>query len=152
MHFEDQLAAEKKCGHLGGKVLIPTGQHIRTLNAARLAADVMRVTTLIVARPDAASAQLITSEIDERDLPIPDRGVDGGDARDEPAHRVGRAAAPNGKLVVHGEPGGIGPRCERVVAAGGGRIPPCSPPERQAEPDTSAKLVHPRLASSPEGD
>ncbi|MAF94594.1 MAG: isocitrate lyase [Rhodospirillaceae bacterium] len=67
VHFEDQLASEKKCGHLGGKVLIPTQQHIRTLNAARLAADVMGVPTLIIARTDADSAQLITSDIDERD-------------------------------------------------------------------------------------
>ena len=67
VHWEDQLASEKKCGHLGGKVLIPTGQHIRTLNAARLAADVCGVRTLIVARTDAQSANLITSDIDERD-------------------------------------------------------------------------------------
>ena len=67
VHWEDQLASEKKCGHLGGKVLIPTGQHIRTLNAARLAADVCGVGTLIVARTDAQSAKLITSDIDERD-------------------------------------------------------------------------------------
>jgi isocitrate lyase len=67
VHWEDQLAAEKKCGHLGGKVLIPTGQHIRTLNAARLAADVNDVPTVIIARTDAESATLITSDIDERD-------------------------------------------------------------------------------------
>ena len=72
IHYEDQLASEKKCGHLGGKVLIPTGQHIRTLNAARLAADVMGVPTLIIARTDADSAQLITSDIDERDRPFID--------------------------------------------------------------------------------
>ena len=70
VHFEDQLAAEKKCGHLGGKVLIPTQQHIRQLNAARLAADVMGVPTLIVARTDAESANLLTSDIDERDRPF----------------------------------------------------------------------------------
>jgi len=67
VHFEDQLASEKKCGHLGGKVLIPTQAHIRNLNAARLAADVSGVPTLIVARTDAESARLITSDIDERD-------------------------------------------------------------------------------------
>src|SRR5271170_6471876 len=67
VHWEDQLASEKKCGHLGGKVLIPTGQHIRTLNAARLAADVCGTPTLVVARTDAQSATLITSDIDERD-------------------------------------------------------------------------------------
>jgi len=67
VHFEDQLASEKKCGHLGGKVLIPTAAHIRNLNAARLAADVMGVPTLIVARTDAEAAKLITSDIDERD-------------------------------------------------------------------------------------
>ena len=67
VHWEDQLASEKKCGHLGGKVLIPTGQHIRTLNAARLAADVCGVPTLVVARTDAQAATLITSDVDERD-------------------------------------------------------------------------------------
>ena len=67
VHFEDQLASEKKCGHLGGKVLIPTQAHIRNLDAARLAADVSGVPTLIVARTDAESAKLITSDIDERD-------------------------------------------------------------------------------------
>ena len=67
VHWEDQLASEKKCGHLGGKVLIPTGQHIRTLNAARLAADVCGVSTLVVARTDAQAATLITSDVDERD-------------------------------------------------------------------------------------
>src|SRR5579875_2166430 len=66
-HWEDQLASEKKCGHLGGKVLIPTGQHIRTLNAARLAADVCGVPSLIIARTDAQSATLLTSDVDERD-------------------------------------------------------------------------------------
>ena len=70
VHFEDQLAAEKKCGHLGGKVLIPTQQHIRQLNAARLAADVMGVPTMIMARTDAESANLLTSDIDERDRPF----------------------------------------------------------------------------------
>ena len=67
VHFEDQLAAEKKCGHLGGKVLVPTSQFIRTLVAARLAADVMDVPTLLVARTDADSARLVTSDIDPRD-------------------------------------------------------------------------------------
>jgi isocitrate lyase len=67
VHFEDQLASEKKCGHLGGKVLVPTQQFVRTLAAARLAADVMGVDTLVVARTDAHSASLITSDIDERD-------------------------------------------------------------------------------------
>jgi isocitrate lyase len=70
VHFEDQLAAEKKCGHLGGKVLIPTQAHIRNLDAARLAADVMGVPTLVVARTDAESARLITSDVDERDRPF----------------------------------------------------------------------------------
>ena len=67
VHFEDQLASEKKCGHLGGKVLIPTAQHIRTLNAARLAADVAGVPTVIVARTDAQAATLLTSDIDPVD-------------------------------------------------------------------------------------
>src|SRR5215472_7232680 len=67
VHFEDQLASEKKCGHLGGKVLIPTAAHERNLNAARLAADICGVPTLVIARTDAQSAKLITSDIDERD-------------------------------------------------------------------------------------
>jgi isocitrate/methylisocitrate lyase len=70
VHFEDQLSSEKKCGHLGGKVLIPTGAFIRTLVAARLAADVMDVPTLILARTDADSAKLLTSDVDERDRPF----------------------------------------------------------------------------------
>jgi isocitrate lyase len=67
VHFEDQLASEKKCGHLGGKVLVPTSQFVRTLIAARLAADVLDVPTLLVARTDALSATLLTSDIDESD-------------------------------------------------------------------------------------
>lgn len=67
VHFEDQLSSEKKCGHLGGKVLVPTGQFIRTLTAARLAADVSDVPTILIARTDANSAGLLTSDVDERD-------------------------------------------------------------------------------------
>jgi isocitrate lyase len=70
VHFEDQLASEKKCGHLGGKVLLPTSQFIRTLSAARLAADVMGVPALVIARTDANSATLLTSDVDERDHPF----------------------------------------------------------------------------------
>jgi isocitrate lyase len=70
VHFEDQLASEKKCGHMGGKVLVPTSQFIRTLVAARLSADVLDVPTLVVARTDADSAKLLTSDIDERDRPF----------------------------------------------------------------------------------
>ncbi|GEL94954.1 isocitrate lyase [Cellulomonas composti] len=70
VHWEDQLAAEKKCGHLGGKVLVPTSQHVRTLSAARLAADVAGVPTVIVARTDALGADLLTSDADERDHPF----------------------------------------------------------------------------------
>src|SRR5271168_5390349 len=70
VHFEDQLASEKKCGHMGGKVLVPTSQFIRTLVAARLAADVSDVPTILVARTDADSAKLLTSDVDERDRPF----------------------------------------------------------------------------------
>jgi isocitrate lyase len=70
VHFEDQLSSEKKCGHLGGKVLVPISQHIRTLNAARLAADVEGVPTVLLCRTDAESAQLLTADIDERDRPF----------------------------------------------------------------------------------
>ena len=69
VHFEDQLSSAKKCGHMGGKVLVPTSQHLSTLKAARLAADVMGVETLLIARTDALSASLITSDIDVRDRP-----------------------------------------------------------------------------------
>jgi isocitrate lyase len=70
VHWEDQLASEKKCGHMGGKVLVPTTQHVRTLNAARLAADVSKVPTLVIARTDALAADLITSDIDPIDQPF----------------------------------------------------------------------------------
>ncbi len=95
VHFEDQLASEKKCGHLGGKVLVPISQHIRTLNAARLAADVEGVSTVLLCRTDSHSAQLLTADVDERDRPFitgertpegfhrirPGRGVDYAIAR-----------------------------------------------------------------------
>ena len=67
IHYEDQLASEKKCGHMGGKVLVPTAQHVRTLTSARLAADVMGVPTIIVARTDSLAAALLTTDVDERD-------------------------------------------------------------------------------------
>jgi isocitrate lyase len=67
VHFQDLLSPENGCGHLGGKVLIPTGQHVKTLSAARLAADVLDVPTLVIARTDAHSASLLTSDVDERD-------------------------------------------------------------------------------------
>src|SRR3954453_20405371 len=69
VHFEDQLSSEKKCGHLGGKVLVPTAQHIRTLVAARLAADVCGVPTILLCRTDPLSAKLLTSDVDETDAP-----------------------------------------------------------------------------------
>lgn len=70
VHFEDQLSSEKKCGHLGGKVLVPTSQFIKTLVAARLASDVEDVPTLVIARTDADAARLLTSDVDERDRPF----------------------------------------------------------------------------------
>lgn len=70
VHFEDQLASEKKCGHMGGKVLVPTSVAVRNLVAARLAADVMGVPTLVIARTDANAANLLTSDVDERDRPF----------------------------------------------------------------------------------
>ena len=70
VHFEDQLASEKKCGHMGGKVLVPRNQFVKTLNAARLAADVMGVPSLIVARTDADGARLLTSDVDAYDAPF----------------------------------------------------------------------------------
>jgi isocitrate lyase len=70
VHWEDQLSSEKKCGHMGGKVLIPTRQHVRTLNAARLAADVEGVPSIIVARTDSLGATLLTSDVDDRDKPF----------------------------------------------------------------------------------
>jgi isocitrate lyase len=104
VHWEDQLSSEKKCGHLGGKVLIPTGQHIRTLNAARLAADVCDVPTIVMARTDADAATLLTSDVDERDQPFVT-----GDRTAEGFYRVrngleaciarGRAYAPYSDLL-----------------------------------------------------
>ena len=70
VHFEDQLSSEKKCGHMGGKVLVPTNQHVRTLAAARLAADVCNVPSLVVARTDSLGATLLTSDVDPRDRPF----------------------------------------------------------------------------------
>jgi len=87
VHFEDQLSSEKKCGHLGGKVLIPTGHFIRTW-CGPLAADVMDVPSLIIARTDADSARLITSDIDERDRPFLT-----GERTPEGFHRITAALA-----------------------------------------------------------
>ncbi|MEN9799390.1 MAG: hypothetical protein RL653_3086 [Pseudomonadota bacterium] len=84
VHFEDQLASEKKCGHLGGKVLVPTSQFIRTLVAARLAADVCDVPTVLIARTDAHSARLLTSDVDERDVPF----IEPGERTAEGFHRL----------------------------------------------------------------
>ena len=84
VHFEDQLASEKKCGHMGGKVLVPTGQFIRTLVAARLAADVMGVPTVLVARTDAQSAKLLLSDADPRDHAF----LEGGDRTPEGFFRM----------------------------------------------------------------
>ena len=67
VHLEDQLSSEKKCGHMGGKVLIPTTQHVRALQSARLAADVLGVPTVILARTDSLAATLLTTDVDERD-------------------------------------------------------------------------------------
>jgi isocitrate lyase len=104
VHLEDQLAAEKKCGHMGGKVLVPTSQHVRSLQAARLAADVMGVPTLIVARTDANSANLLTSDIDERDRQfiVGDRTAEGFfqvSGGLESAIARGLAYAPNCDLI-----------------------------------------------------
>jgi isocitrate lyase len=94
VHFEDQLASEKKCGHLGGKVLVPIAQHIRTLNAARLAADVEGVPTVLLCRTDAHSAQLLTTDIDERDHPfITGERTAEGFFRIRPGHGVEYAIA-----------------------------------------------------------
>ncbi len=89
VHWEDQLASEKKCGHMGGKVLIPTGQHVRTLNAARLAADVAGVPTIVIARTDSLAASLITSDHDERDKPFID-----GERTEEGFYRVQNGIGP----------------------------------------------------------
>jgi isocitrate lyase len=89
VHWEDQLASEKKCGHLGGKVLIPTSQHVKTLNAARLAADVAGVSSLVVARTDAQAATLITTDVDERD-----RQYITGDRSPEGFYRVRNGVEP----------------------------------------------------------
>jgi isocitrate lyase len=104
VHYEDQLSSEKKCGHLGGKVLVPTSQFVRTLNAARLAADVLDVPTVVVARTDALSAALLTSDVDEydRDFVTGERTAEGFyRVRDgiEAAISRGLAYAPYADLV-----------------------------------------------------
>jgi isocitrate lyase len=104
VHWEDQLASEKKCGHLGGKVLIPAGQHIRTLTAARLAADVCGVPSLVIARTDAQAATLLTSDVDDRDKPFVtgERTAEGFyRVRNgiEPAIARGLAYAPHAELL-----------------------------------------------------
>jgi isocitrate lyase len=104
VHYEDQLSSEKKCGHLGGKVLVPTSQFVRTLNAARLAADVLDVPTVVVARTDALSAALLTSDVDEydRDFVTGERTAEGFyHVRDgiEAAISRGLAYAPYADLV-----------------------------------------------------
>ena len=88
VHLEDQLSSEKKCGHMGGKVLIPTAQHVRTLKAARLAADVMGIATLVVARTDSLGANLLTTDIDERD-----RGFTTGERTSEGFFKVNNGKA-----------------------------------------------------------
>ena len=111
VHFEDQLASEKKCGHLGGKVLIPTQAAIRNLDAARLAADVSGVPTVLVARTDAESAKLITSDVDERDRQFltgertPEILPTEGRHRPRSLHRPGpRLRGPCRSLVVGNQP------------------------------------------------
>jgi isocitrate lyase len=104
VHFEDQLSSEKKCGHLGGKVLVPTNQFLRTLAAARLAADVCGVPTVLVARTDALSAALLTSDSDPADAPFltGERTPEGFfriEAGLESAIARGRAVAPYADLV-----------------------------------------------------
>ncbi|MBM7368006.1 isocitrate lyase [Gordonia hydrophobica] len=103
-HWEDQLASEKKCGHLGGKVLIPTQQHIRTLTSARLAADVMNTPTVVIARTDAEAATLITSDVDDRDKPFLDgtrtaEGFYGVKKGLEPCIARAKAYAPYSDLI-----------------------------------------------------
>ena len=105
VHFEDQLASEKKCGHMGGKVVVPIGHFIRTLISARLAADICDVPTILIARTDADSAKLITSDVDERDHPF----IDGDERTPEGFFRLksgiaaciarGRAYAPFADLI-----------------------------------------------------
>ena len=104
VHWEDQLASEKKCGHLGGKVLIPTAQHVRTLNAARLAADVMGVPSIIIARTDALAADLLTSDVDERDAQFCT-----GERTSEGFHRVRGGLEP---VIVRGL--AYAPHCDLI--------------------------------------
>jgi isocitrate lyase len=104
VHFEDQLASEKKCGHLGGKVLVPTGQYLRMLTAARLAADVAGTPTVLIARTDALGATLLTTDVDERDQRFltGERTMEGYwrvEPGLEPAIARGRAAAPYADLL-----------------------------------------------------
>jgi isocitrate lyase len=104
VHFEDQLSSAKKCGHLGGKVVVPVREFVQKLIAARLAADVMRVPTLLIARTDAGSAKLLLSDIDPRDEPFltgqkTDEGFYGYRGGLEPAIMRGLAYAPYADLI-----------------------------------------------------
>ena len=125
IHWEDQLASEKKCGHLGGKVLVPTQQHIRTLNAARLAADVAGVPTVIIARTDALAADLLTSDVDERDQ----------------AFTTGERTSEGFYRVTPGPRRGHQPRA-RLRA----RTPTCSG-SRRASPTSSWRASSPRRST-----
>ena len=119
VHFEDQLASEKKCGHLGGKVLVPIAQHIRTLNAARLAADIEGVQTVLLCRTDAHSAQLLTSDIDERDHPfISGERTPEGFFRIRPGLRRGVRDRPQPGLRALRRPAVVGD--QRAGPGGGG--------------------------------
>jgi isocitrate lyase len=94
VHFEDQLASAKKCGHMGGKVLVPTGEFVQKLQAARLAADVCDTPTIIIARTDALGAYLLTSDIDPRDKPF----CTGGRAKLWGVRQAGAACTKQGAL------------------------------------------------------
>ena len=127
VHFEDQLASEKKCGHLGGKVLVPISQHIRTLNAARLAADVEGVPTVLLCRTDAHSAQLLTTDVDERDRPF----ISGERTR---GGLLPHQARPRRGLRDRAQPG-LRALCRSAVVGdqragpgGGGAVRRCDPP------------------------
>ena len=135
VHFEDQLSSEKKCGHLGGKVLVPTSQFVRTLVSARLAADVLDVPTVLVARTDALSATLLTSDVDERDREFIDGRANAGGllphhARHRGADRArARVRAVRGRALVRDLD--AGPRRGRAVRGSRARAVPGQAPRLQ---------------------
>src|SRR3569833_248261 len=141
VHWENQLASKKKCGHLGGKVLIPTKQHERTLNAARLAADVLNVPSLIAARTDAQAATLLTSAVDERDQQF----LTGGRTA-EGFYEVRNGIEPcNERGLAYAQNAGLLPRSELLDVRPGARLRPRGHDRLRRPAGARVRFGEPRL-------